>query len=148
MSQISLHTPLGDLTVSEDDGAIVSLDWGWSSMPGKSPLLTKARDQLNRYFDGETISFDLPLNPAGSDFSQKVWREISKIPWGATATYGMIAWNLQTAARAVGGACGRNHIPIIIPCHRVLASGGSLGGYSAQDGLTTKRILLKLENAL
>lgn len=147
MPQLSLHTPLGDLTVSEDDGAIVSLDWGWSSIQGKSPLLSRARDQLNRYFDGETIAFDLPLNPTGTDFAQKVWREISKIPWGATATYGMIAWNLQTAARAVGGACGRNHIPIIIPCHRVLAA-GSLGGYSAQDGLTTKRILLKLENSL
>jgi methylated-DNA-[protein]-cysteine S-methyltransferase len=145
MPQLSLHSPIGDVTVTEEDGAIVSVDWGWSPMQKETPLLIKARDLLNRYFDGEDVDFDLPLAPSGSPFLKKVWREISRIPYGGVATYGMIAHALQSGPRAVGGACGRNHIPIIIPCHRVLGANRAIGGYSGNEGLTTKRFLLRLE---
>ena len=148
MPQLSFHSPLGEITVSEEDGAIVSLDWGWAKDNQSTPLLRKAKSQVDQYFDGELTTFDLPLNPAGTVFQKKVWRALSKIPYGRTKTYGDVAKALNSASRAVGGACGANHIPIIIPCHRVLAANGKLGGYSGAGGLDTKTVLLKLENVL
>jgi methylated-DNA-[protein]-cysteine S-methyltransferase len=148
MPQLSFHSPFGEITVSEEDGAVVSLDWGWAKDNQSTPLLRKAKKQLDNYFDGDLRDFDLPLNPAGTVFQKKVWRVMSKIPYGHTKTYGDLAKALRSAARAVGGACGANHIPIIIPCHRVLAANGRLGGYSGDGGLDTKTSLLKLEGAM
>lgn len=148
MPQLSFHSPVGEITVSEEDGAIVSLDWGWASQNKSTPLLRKAKQQLDAYFDGKATTFDLPLNPTGTAFQQRVWRALSKIPYGRTKTYGDVAKTLGSASRAVGGACGANHIPIIIPCHRVLAANGKLGGYSGDGGLDTKTALLKLEHVI
>lgn len=148
MPYLSLHSPVGDLTVSEEGGAIVSLDWGWAPEGQATPLLRKAKQQLDRYFDGVLEEFDLPLNPAGTDFQKRVWKAMLKIPYGRTKAYGDLAKKLGSSARPVGTACGANHIPIIIPCHRVLASNGGLGGYSGDGGLETKLALLKLEGAL
>lgn len=148
MPQLSLHSPVGDLAVSEEDGAIVALDWGWGAVQTDSPLLVAARDQLNAYFDGTLKDFDLPLRPHGTAFEQRVWRAMQRIPYGATASYGDLAARLETAARAIGGACATNPIPIIIPCHRVLAANGGLGGYSGNGGRRTKRALLQLEQAV
>ncbi|MSQ85390.1 MAG: methylated-DNA--[protein]-cysteine S-methyltransferase [Alphaproteobacteria bacterium] len=148
MPQLSFHSPVGELTVSEEDDAIVSLDWGWAKDNQSTPLLRKAKKQLDSYFDGKLLDFDLPLNPAGTVFQKKVWRVMSKIPYGHTKTYGDVAKALTSAARAVGGACRANHIPIIIPCHRVLRSNGAMGGYSGDGGLDTKTALLKLEGAI
>ncbi len=149
MPQLSMHSPVGDLTISEEDGVIVSLDWGWSSMQGDSPLLRRARDQLDGYFDGyfdgKLNAFDLPLAPPGTAFQRRVWNAMRKIPAGETRSYGDLAKTLKSAPRAIGQACGRNPIPIIIPCHRVLGSHGSPGGYSGAGGLDTKRDLLRLE---
>jgi methylated-DNA-[protein]-cysteine S-methyltransferase len=148
MPQLSFHTPVGDVTLSEDDGAIVSIDWGWAKDNRPTPLLRKAKDQLDRYFDGTLRSFDLPLAPPGSAFQKKVWRAMAAIPYGRTKTYGELAKTVASAARAVGGACGANPIPIVIPCHRVLAASGKLGGYSGDGGVDTKTALLKLEGAM
>lgn len=148
MPQLSFHSPVGDITLSEEDGAIVSVDWGWAKSNQPTALLRKAKDQMDRYFDRALTAFDLPLNPAGSPFQKKVWTAMGKIPYGRTRTYGDLAKALNSSAQAVGGACGANHIPIIIPCHRVLAAGGRLGGYSGDGGLDTKAALLKLEGAL
>ncbi len=148
MTQLSLHSPLGDLTVSEDEGAIVSVDWGWGAMQTETPLLLAAKRQLERYFDGDLKRFDLPLRPYGTKFKKQVWDAMLRIPYGDTATYGKIAAAVGSPARAVGGACGANPIPIIIPCHRVLAAGGGLGGYSGDGGTETKVFLLRLEGAL
>ena len=150
MPQLSLHSPVGDLTVTEEDGKIISLDWGWvpAEWQSATPLLEGARDQLNRYFDGEIGDFDLPLDPPGTEFQKKVWAEMRKIPAGRTKSYGEIAKLLQSAAQPVGTACGANPIPILIPCHRVLASGGKPGGYSGDGGVETKIALLRLEKAL
>lgn len=148
MPQLSMHTPLGDLTVSEENGAIVSLDWGWSPMQTETPLLLEARAQLDRYFDGDPLTFDLPLDEGGTNHQRRVWAEIRRVPYGLTASYGEVAYQIGSGPRAVGMACGRNPIPIITPCHRILAAGGGLGGYSGADGLATKRALLRLEGYL
>lgn len=143
-SQLSLHTPVGDITVSEDDGRIVAVDWGWGRDQAATPLLLRARDLLDAYFDGEPVVFDLPLAPSGSPYRQAVWAELRRIPYGATRTYAEIAREAGGAPRSVGGANAANPIPILIPCHRVLATGG-IGGYSGGEGLVTKRALLALE---
>lgn len=145
MPQLSLHSPVGDLTVFEQDGAIVAIEWGWGAEQSATPLLEEARAQLFSYFDGERRNFALPLAPRGTGFQQRVWRALCDIPYGETRSYGQIADTLGSVARAVGQANGSNPIPIIVPCHRVLASTG-IGGYSGGDGLATKRLLLDLES--
>ena len=144
MPQLSFHTPLGALTLSEEDGAIVSLDWGFSRDQTQTPLLLRGRDQMHAYFDRELVTFDLPLAPSGTAYRKRIWQALIDIPYGRTASYGAIAAQVGGSARAVGGANGANPIPIIIPCHRVVASSG-LGGYSGGEGLPTKMWLLSLE---
>jgi len=147
MPQLSFLTPLGDLTLTEEDGAIIALDWGRGRDQGESDLLREARSQLQDYFDGARMAFDLPLLPAGTAFRKRVWAAMLEIPAGQTRSYGAIAGALGSAARAVGGACGANPIPILIPCHRIVGESGGIGGYSGGDGPATKRILLALEAA-
>ena len=144
MPQLSLHTPLGDLTVSEEDGAIVAVDWGWGRDQEETPLLARAREQLHDYFDGRRTGFDLPVRPQGTAYRRRVWAALCAIPPGETRTYMDIARVAGGSARSVGQANGANPIPVIIPCHRVVASAG-IGGYSGGDGLDTKRFLLQLE---
>ena len=102
-------------------------------------------DQLNEYFSGKRMQFDIPLKPAGTAFQQQVWQALLAIPYGRVTSYGALALKLNKpgAMRAVGAANGKNPIPIIIPCHRVIAADGSLGGYTG--GLDIKRKLLDLE---
>lgn len=145
MPQIAFTSPIGPLALFEADNAIVAVDWGWLPENEDSPLLLRARAQLEEYFDGRRQVFDLPLAPHGTPFQRRVWAELEKIPFGATLTYGELAARLGTAPRALGGACGRNPIPVIIPCHRVLAAHGGLGGYSGIDGVETKQFLLRHE---
>jgi methylated-DNA-[protein]-cysteine S-methyltransferase len=139
-----LHTPVGDLSVSEADGAIVAIDWGWGRDQDATALLIRARDQLHAYFDGALTAFDLPLAPAGTSYRQRVWRALCAIPYGETRSYAQIAAAAGGVPRSVGQANGANPIPIIIPCHRVLAA-ADIGGYSGGDGVITKRQLLALE---
>lgn len=131
--------------MSEEDGAIVALDWGWGRDQGDSPLLLRARDQLHAYFDGRLRRFDLPLKPEATDYRRRVWQALCDIPYGETRTYKDIAAVAGGSARSVGQANGSNPIPLIVPCHRVVAS-NHLGGYSGGEGLVTKRWLLALEN--
>jgi methylated-DNA-[protein]-cysteine S-methyltransferase len=108
-------------------------------------LLARVRDQLDEYFAGERVSFDLPLAPAGTAFQRLVWDELARIPYGRTTTYGELARRIDRpeAARAVGMANGRNPISIVVPCHRVIGSTGTLTGYAG--GVERKRFLLDLE---
>jgi methylated-DNA-[protein]-cysteine S-methyltransferase len=145
LAQVSLHAPIGDITVFEEDGAIVALDWGWVPVQAPSALLERARAQLDAYFDGELTAFDLPLAPTGSAYQKSVWQALCAIPYGETRSYQQIAQAAGGSARAVGQANGRNPIPLLIPCHRVVA-GAHIGGYSGGEGLATKRWLLALEN--
>jgi methylated-DNA-[protein]-cysteine S-methyltransferase len=144
MPQLSFHTPLGALTLSEEDGAIVALDWGFGRDQSATPLLIEGRTQLQAYFDGTIETFTLPLSPAGTPYQHRVWAALADIPYGQTCSYAAIAARVGGSARAVGSANGANPIPIVIPCHRVVGSAG-LGGYSGGDGLETKRWLLALE---
>ena len=146
MPQLSFRTSLLDaLTVTEEDGAIVALDWGWGRDQAETPLLRRARDQVEEYLDGARHSFDLPLRPHGTPYRQRVWSALCAIPYGQTRTYAEIAREAGGGGRSVGGANGANPIPVLIPCHRVVAAGG-IGGYSGGEGLETKRRLLSLEH--
>ena len=142
---LSLHTPVGDITVFEEDGAIVSLDWGWVPNQEFSSVVDRAREQLQAYFDGTRTTFDLPLAPVGTAYRRKVWQALCDIPYGETRSYQDIAIKTGGSARSVGQANGHNPIPLIIPCHRVVAA-THIGGYSGGDGLLTKQWLLALEN--
>src|SRR5947209_535739 len=150
MPSLSIPSPIGPLTIAEDGDAIVAIGWedAGDDRPGGngSPLLAEAARQLDAYFAGHLTRFDLPLAPASSPFETRVWTAMREIPYGETRVYGDLALTVQSAPRAVGRACGRNPIPIVIPCHRVLAKAG-LGGYSGTGGLATKRTLLRLEGA-
>ncbi|MBT5185407.1 MAG: methylated-DNA--[protein]-cysteine S-methyltransferase [Kordiimonadaceae bacterium] len=145
MPQLSVHSPVGDLTISEEDRKIVSLDWGWSPFQEENELLLKTKNLLDQYFDGGNPDFDLPLNPQGTVFQKNVWDIMLEIPYGKFLTYGEISNKLNSHARAVGMACGQNPIPIIIPCHRVIGKNGKLTGFSGGEGIETKRYLLDLE---
>lgn len=147
MPSLSVPSPVGQLTIEEEDGAVVAIRWGDGVPSNGSPLLAEAARQLDAYFAGRLTEFDLPLAPAGSRFEQRVWAAMQTIPYGQTRCYGDLAHTVGSAPRAVGGACGKNPIPIVIPCHRVLAKIG-LGGYSGEGGLATKERLLVLEGAL
>jgi methylated-DNA-[protein]-cysteine S-methyltransferase len=141
--QLSLHSPIGDLTVSEEEGEIVALDWGWGRDQTATPLLLRAKTALQDYFDGAPLA-ELPLNPQGSPYRQRVWQALRQIPAGQTRSYIEIARIAGGSARSVGGANGANPIAIFIPCHRVVGTAG-LGGYSGGEGLITKQKLLALE---
>ncbi len=143
MPQLSLHSPIGDLTVSEESGEIVALDWGWGRDQTETPILLRAKSALQDYFDGAQLA-DLPLRPHGSAYRQRVWQALRQIPAGQTRTYVEISRIAGGSARSVGGANAANPIAIFIPCHRVVAVAG-LGGYSGGDGLQTKQKLLDLE---
>ena len=147
MPSLSIPSPVGQLTIDEEDEAIVAIHWADTPAGNGSPLLTEAARQLDAYFAGKLRHFDLPLAPAGSPFEARVWSAMQLIPYGETRSYGDLAAAVGSAPRPVGGACGRNPIPIVVPCHRVLAKTG-MGGYSGQGGLDTKRALLRLEGAL
>lgn len=146
MSQLSVHSPIGDLTISEEEGEIVSLDWGWSPFQEENEILLKTKFLLDQYFDDENPTFDLPLNPHGTEFQKNVWKIMCEIPYGKILTYSDISDRLNSHARAVGMACGANPIPIIIPCHRVIGKNGKLTGFSGGEGIETKRYLLDLED--
>jgi methylated-DNA-[protein]-cysteine S-methyltransferase len=147
MPSLSVPSPVGQLTIEEAGDKIVAIRWGEGPGGNGSPLLNEAARQLAAYFDGRLRDFDLPLAPAGTVFEGRVWTAMQAIPYGETRCYGDLAGATGSAPRAVGRACGKNPIPIVIPCHRVLAKGG-LGGYSGEGGLATKQRLLVLEGVL
>jgi methylated-DNA-[protein]-cysteine S-methyltransferase len=145
-----IDSPVGTLELEEHENQIVRISWAPelpSTLEPSTPILERACSALNSYFAGAPESFGVPLSPAGSEFQLRVWREMQAIPRGETRTYGDLARAVGSAPRAIGMACGANPIPIIIPCHRVIAATG-LGGYSGGTGLDIKIFLLRLEGAL
>lgn len=144
MPQRSMHSPVGPLTVSEEDGSIVALDWGWGRDQSASDVLLEAIRQLDGYFDGTRRTFELPLAPIGTCYRQQVWSALCDIPYGETISYGALAARVGGSARAVGQANAVNPIPLLVPCHRVVGA-SSIGGYSGDGGIEMKRFLLELE---
>lgn len=144
--RLTISTPTGPFTLTEESGAIIGAEWGEGGTD-ETPLLCAAHDQLTEYFAGERDTFDLPLQVNGTDFQRAVCDAMSAIPLGDTLTYGDIATALGVPAQAVGQACGGNPIPVIIPCHRVMGAGGKLTGFSGRGGVETKVWLLRHEKA-
>lgn len=144
MPSLDMSSPLGRLTLVEEGGEITRLLWEGHKDGASTDILREGVRQLEAYFDGELKGFDLPLNPKGNAFSQKVFAAMSAIPFGQTRTYGDIAKELGSYGQPVGQACGANPIPIIIPCHRVVSANG-LGGFSGAGGVEHKIELLKHE---
>lgn len=140
---LTIDSPIGPVTIRERDGAIAAIDLrAAASLQEPTPLLRQAATQLAEYFAGTRTDFDLPLAPPHSDFQGRIRAAMLAIPYGETRSYGALAEAIGSVPRAVGQACGDNPIPIVVPCHRVLAAGGRIGGYSAGGGRTTKRWLL------
>ncbi|MBK6806172.1 MAG: methylated-DNA--[protein]-cysteine S-methyltransferase [Betaproteobacteria bacterium] len=150
-----IETPLGTVRIVARGDAIAGVwfdgqkydavpDASWRESPG-DPLLRDAARQLREYFAGRRARFDLALAPQGTAFQQSVWRAIAKVPAGRTASYGDLARRIgrPSAVRAVGAAVGRNPLSVVVPCHRIVGSDGSLTGYAG--GLERKRALLALE---
>jgi methylated-DNA-[protein]-cysteine S-methyltransferase len=142
--------PIGKIGIAEEDGCITHVIFDGGEAPAgfevaKTPLIEKAATQLREYFAGKRTEFDLPLRLDGTPFQRAVWKALQAIPWGETRSYKDIAVQVGNAkaTRAVGMANNRNPIPIIVPCHRVVGSDGSLTGYGG--GLSVKRHLLELE---
>ena len=142
-------TELGAMYAVEENGAITEVRLPGESEPAgermATPLLKKTAAQITEYLAGKRKEFAVPLALNGTEFASKVWKEMSAIPYGEVRTYGELAKAIGRpgAARAVGQACNRNPIPIIVPCHRVVGTGGKLTGYAG--GLTLKKRLLELE---
>ena len=148
-NRCTIESPVGPLTITADDGAITAIEFGGGGGPRPNGgVLAEAARQLTEYFAGERREFALPLAPSGTPFRLRVWEAMQAIPYGQTRSYGDLARALDSAPRAIGGACGSNPIPLVIPCHRVVGSGGALGGFSGGAGCDTKRQLLALEGTL
>jgi methylated-DNA-[protein]-cysteine S-methyltransferase len=142
---LSLASPVGTLSVFENQGQIIAVEWGDQIEGEATDVLIEARSQLNAYFSGKLKSFTLPLNISGSAFQKSVCQLMLEIPYAKTLTYGDIAKKLNSSAQPVGGACGRNSIPIIIPCHRVMGAKDKMTGFSGSGGVKTKEALLRHE---
>ncbi len=156
-----LDSPVGNLRLVADDIGLrgisfererhpksISSHWIRVTNPEASPVIAAARRQLAEYFAGAREHFDLPLHPIGTAFQRRVWEALGNIPYGITISYGELARRIDkpAAVRAVGAANGRNPLPIVLPCHRVIGSDGSLTGFGG--GMPTKHFLLRLEGCL
>ncbi len=151
-----VDSPVGELRLVATDEAVLAIEFSpfrglangrpLGERADDQPLLKETARQLAAYFARALREFDLPLAPAGSAFQQRVWEQLRLIPYGQTASYGEVARRLgmtNAASRAVGLANGRNPIPVVVPCHRVIGANGTLTGYAG--GLDRKQLLLSLE---
>jgi len=153
MNYYTEQTAIGLITITEERGFITNLFFGQKVFNGKwdkkflSEIILDAFRQLEEYFEGKRKDFNLPLNPKGTSFQQKVWSCLYSIPYAETRTYKDIAKQVgdENASRAVGNANNKNPVPIFIPCHRVIGADGSLTGYAG--GLKLKEKLLNLEKS-
>lgn len=141
------------LGVQCSDDEITHIDFlePQAGQPANTPLAGEAARQLKAYLLNPLFEFGLPLRPSGTTFQRRVWSQIATIPSGETNSYGQLAKTLNNGPRAVGQACGANPFPVVVPCHRVIASGGGLGGFARERGgflLDVKRWLLKHEGCL
>ncbi len=151
-----IDSPVGPLMLAANDHALRHIEFRDNCHPadrrdwhgGDNPILQAAQQQLGEYFAGRRRVFDLPLAPHGTEFQRTVWQALADIPYGNTISYAQLAQRLgnPNGTRAVGAANGRNPLPIVLPCHRVIGADGGLTGFGG--GLPTKQFLLRLEGAL
>ena len=143
---ISFKSKLGWISASEKNNKILSVSFVKSNTKGKSILLNKLKKNLIDYFFKKTKKINSDILLEGSKLQIKIWKELIKIPYGKTKSYGEIAKIVKTSPRYVGNVCGQNKHLLIVPCHRVIRTDGSLGGFSSRGGLSLKKRLLSLEN--
>jgi len=144
----TIDTPVGPVRITVAGGVIAAVDHVQDQSdeaPPADKLLRKAIRQIEEYFAGKRRRFDLPMAPAASPFQARVRQAVIDIPYGEAASYGGVAHVLNSGPRAVGQACGRNDLVLLVPCHRVIGAGGTLGGYGSTSGLERKRRLLAFE---
>lgn len=151
-----IESPIGPLVIAADAVGLRHVEFHKTRHPadrsdwrgGDNTTLQMTEAQLSEYFDGKRSTFDLPLAPEGTPFQRTVWNTLTSIPYGSTISYAELAKRVGSpnSTRAVGAANGRNPLPIVLPCHRVIGSDGSLTGFGG--GLPTKEYLLRLEGAL
>ena len=141
-----VDSPVGPLGADASGSAVTALVWGRAGTLTDGQLSDQLSDEIARYFAGNLTQFTVPLAPRGSEFQQRFYQALCAIPYGETRTYGDLAKQLGVTPQAIGQACGANPIPILIPCHRVLAADG-LGGYSGRGGIEAKVTLLRIEGA-
>lgn len=150
MKQYLMNSKIGPLYLVASETSLLGIFWKKQAAPfiqsfKECAVLKEAVRQVEEYLDGKRSEFDLPLEPIGTEFQMRVWRELARIPYGKTISYTELARKIRNekAVRAVGTANGRNPLSLVIPCHRVIAADGSLGGYAG--GLEIKKKLLDLE---
>ena len=142
---ISFYTKFGWISAIEENGKITEIKFLKTKNVGKSLILKKLKKMINEYFSKQKTSFNLPLEINGSLLQKKIWKELKKIPYGQTKSYREIAQIVKTSPRYVGNVCGQNKHLLVVPCHRVIRTDGTLGGFSSTGGLGLKKRLLNLE---
>ena len=145
MNKLSFKTSIGWISLSEKNNLITSVKFGKEKNKGKNAILYKLKKQIIEFTKGKRKKFSIKLNIEGTILQKKIWKQLINIKYGSTKTYGDIAKILHTSPRYVGNVCGQNNHLLIIPCHRVVRSDGSLGGFSGLGGIKLKKKLLKLE---
>ena len=145
MNKLSFKTSIGWISLSEKNNLITSVKFGKEKNKGKNAILYKLKKQIIEFTEGKRKKFSIKLNIEGSILQKKIWKQLINIKYGSTKTYGDIAKILNTSPRYVGNVCGQNNHLLIIPCHRVVRSDGSLGGFSGLGGVKLKKKLLELE---
>ena len=145
MNTLSFNSSIGWITLSEENNLIASIKFGKKKNKGKNQVLTKLKKQILEFTKGKRTKFSVKLHLEGSILQKKIWKQLSKIGYGNTKTYGEIAKVLHTSPRYVGNVCGQNNHLLVIPCHRVIRTDGTLGGFSGLGGIKLKQKLLKLE---
>ena len=147
MNTLSFNSSIGWITLSEENSLITSVKFGKKKNKGKNTVLIKLKKQIIEFIKGKRKKFSVKLNIEGSALQKKIWKQLSKISYGTTKTYRDIAKVLRTSPRYVGNVCGQNNHLLVIPCHRVVRSDGTLGGFSGLGGIKLKKKLLQLEQS-
>ena len=145
MNTLSFKTPLGWITIIEYNNRIRSIKFSRQKNLGKSKNLLNLQKQIIKYCQGKTKKINTKIELIGTSLQKKIWRELLKIPYGSTKSYGEIAKMVKTSPRYVGNVCGQNEHLLVVPCHRIIKSDGKLGGFSGCGGIKLKKILLSLE---
>ena len=147
MNTLSFNSSIGWITLSEENSLITSVKFGKKKNKGKNAVLIKLKKQIMEFTKGKRKKFSVKLNIEGSALQKNIWKQLSKISYGTTKTYRDIAKTLRTSPRYVGNVCGQNNHLLVIPCHRVVRSDGTLGGFSGLGGIKLKKKLLQLEQS-
>ena len=145
MNSYSFKTSIGWISIISSGSKIISVKFGKKRNYKSSKFLINVSKEIKLYTLGKSKKINVSYSLSGSDLQNKIWKELSKIKFGTTVSYGYIAKKLKTSPRYVGNVCGQNNLLLIIPCHRVIRNDGTLGGFSGLGGIKLKRKLLNLE---